>query len=65
MCLDIVADIKGEIIGSCSEDGQVKITSLFGDVEIEQKIVSFFLRLSVFDISTQKSAIFRKIDFKL
>ena len=36
--MDIVADIKGEIIGSCSEDGQVKITSLFGDVEIEQKM---------------------------
>ena len=37
-CLSIVADTKGEIIGTCSEDGQVKITSLFGDVEIEQKM---------------------------
>ena len=37
-CLCIIMDEKGEIFGSCSEDGEVKINSLFGDEEVEQKM---------------------------
>ena len=34
----VVMDDRGEVVGSCGEDGFVKVTSLFGDEEQEQKM---------------------------